>query len=77
MKYEYNTLYGTSAKKEKICAYCKWHRKNMTVRQVHKKDCLRKQCKYLKKLEHQWWIDREKKKELRQKRKEYINTFFE
>lgn len=77
MKEQYNVLYGGEANKERVCAYCKMHRKNLTVRQLHKKECLQKQCTHLQKYEHPFWEYREERKKLRQERKKRINGFFE
>lgn len=48
-----NCLYGTES--DNVCAYCRRHQKGMTVRQVRKKECLKKNCWYLVKYEqHEW-----------------------
>lgn len=50
-------LYGTES--NNVCAYCRKHKKGMTVRQVKAKQCLKKQCWYLQKYEqHSWWEQR-------------------
>lgn len=41
------------------CAYCKHHNCSLTVKQVKQKGCLKKQCWYLKKYDHEWWRQRE------------------
>ena len=52
------------------CAYCKLHRCGMTVKQMKKKECLKKQCRHLlKNEEHPIWIQRLRIKELRKMRK--------
>lgn len=33
-------MYGTES--DNVCAYCRRHQKGMTVRQVRKKECLKK-----------------------------------
>lgn len=53
-----NCLYGTES--DNVCAYCRRHQKGLTVRQVRKKECLKKQCYYLVKYEnHSWWQQRQ------------------
>lgn len=61
-------MYG--AESDNVCAYCKRHRKWMTVKQVKKKECLKKNCWYLVKYEdHDWWKQRKVMKEKRKARK--------
>lgn len=61
-------MYG--AESDNVCAYCRKHRKCMTVKQVKTKECLRKQCWYLVKYEeHSWWRQREIMKAKRKARK--------
>jgi hypothetical protein len=50
------------------CAYCKLHKCSLTVKQVRQKNCLGKQCWYLRKYpSHEWWKQREV---LKQKKKQ-------
>lgn len=61
------TLYDTCS--DNCCAYCKYHRCGVTVRQLRLKECLRKQCRHLQiNAEHQYWQQREIKKEKRNKK---------
>lgn len=63
-----NCLYGTES--DNVCAYCKRHQKGLTVRQVRKKECLKKNCWYLVKYEqHEWWNQRRLTKERRKANK--------
>lgn len=56
------------------CGYCKYHRANLTVRQMRTKECLQKQCRHLVKNEnHSYWKQREVMKAKRKARKEMIN----
>lgn len=51
-------LYGGES--TNVCAYCKRKGCYMTVKQLKKKECLRKNCHHLdKKEDHEWWKQRE------------------
>jgi hypothetical protein len=65
---KHKVLYGTYAKNP--CAYCRLKRVSLTVKQLKRKECLRKQCKWLSKYKHEYWDEREKIKALRKQRKE-------
>lgn len=61
-------MYG--AESDNVCAYCKKHRKGMTVKQVKTKECLKKNCWHLVKYEdHSWWKQRDVIKAKRKVRK--------
>lgn len=63
-----NCLYETES--DNVCAYCRRHQKGLTVRQVRKKECLKKNCWYLVKYEqHEWWNQRKLAKERRKANK--------
>lgn len=64
------TLYGGESKN--VCAYCKRKGCYMTVKQVKKKNCLKKECHHLDKKDHEWWIQRAL---LKQKRRNNVSTF--
>lgn len=67
-------LYGSTIPKERACAYCRRHCRHMTVKQVKKHECLKKQCWYLvKNEEHEWWHQRELTKQRRIARKNKNN----
>lgn len=54
----------------KPCAYCKLHHSTMSVKQVKHRECLRKQCFHMVKIEeHPWWKEREVMKQRRIERK--------
>ena len=58
------------------CAYCKLHHRSMTVKQMKKKECLKKQCWHLVKNEkHQIWKQREITKQRRKDRKSRTDTY--
>ncbi len=72
------TLYDTCS--DNCCAYCKYHRCGVTVRQLRLKECPRKQCRHLQiNTEHQYWQQREIKKEKKNRKKrlleQYANSF--
>lgn len=67
------TLYNCYS--DNCCAYCKLHGCYMTVKQMKKKECLKKQCYYLQKIEeHDIWRQRERAKRLRKERRVSINA---
>ena len=71
-----NGLYGSEFMECKACGFCKYHKCYLTVRQLKQHGCLQKQCKHLQKNEeHQYWHQREAKKQKRKKRKEDINNY--
>lgn len=56
---------------DNVAAYCVYHKRHMTVKQMRRKQCLQKQCECLKKNEeHQYWHQRELIKQKRIARKE-------
>ena len=62
------TLY--SGQSDNCCAYCKLHKCGMTVKQMRRKECLKKQCYHLEKNEeHAIWKQRETMKQKRKQRK--------
>ena len=65
-------LYNTYS--HNIAGYCKHHHCAMTVKQIKTKNCLGKNCWYLRKNEnHDWWKQREVMKQKRKDRKTSIN----
>lgn len=69
-------LYNTHS--DNVAGYCHnpEHPYAMTPRQITCKNCLGKQCGHLERNEaHQWWHQREVKKQKRKKRKENINNY--
>ena len=67
------TLYGTYS--NNVCAYCRLHNCAVTVKQLKKKECLKKECWHLEKNEqHQYWQQRERVKHLREERKQALRA---
>ena len=62
-----NTLYGCWS--ANTCAFCGYHKKALTPKQLKKHECLRKQCPALIKHEHPYWGLREDRKKKRVERK--------
>ena len=68
-------LYNSQS--DNIVAWCNYHNCGMTVKQMRCKECLQKQCRYLKKNEgHQFWVQHNLKKQKRRARKERLNMIF-
>ena len=58
------------------CAYCRYHKCNMTAKQMKAQNCLGKQCWYLVKNEdHPYWTQRAIMKQKRRDRKQMINDY--
>lgn len=69
-----DVLYGGQTEKCKCCGYCKKKGKYLTVKQMRKKECLGKQCKYLDKQEnHTFWKQRNKR--LQEKKQHRIDAY--
>jgi hypothetical protein len=56
-------LYGSQISRTKAVGYCKLHCAHLTVATLKQHECLKKNCSALKKHEHSYWIERERKKE--------------
>ena len=67
---KHKTLYGTVARSP--CAYCKKHNCALTWKQIKTRECLKKQCWYLKKYDHEVWKQRDLMKQ-RKKANKQIN----
>ena len=67
-------LFGTCS--NNVAAYCRRHRKNLTVKQMKCKDCLQKECWHLVKNEkHQYWRQRELIKQKKKSKKQMMNDY--
>lgn len=70
--WEDRTLYGTPLRKtdmRNVVGYCRKHRGYITANQIRRKECLKKQCHYLERVENPFWEEREKKKAEKKRRK--------
>lgn len=66
------TLYGTplsQADRRNVVAYCRKHRGYITVNQMRRKACLKKQCRYLDKVDNPYWQERAARRAAKKKRK--------
>lgn len=58
------TLYGTKSVCYRCIGYCNFHKAYVTHKQMKTKQCLQKNCNaFIKNANHQFWIEREQKKE--------------
>lgn len=65
-----------NTRSDNVAAYCRYHKCNMTVKQIRCKNCLGKNCWYLvRNEEHSWWKQRETMKKKRKDRKETLMNF--
>ena len=64
------TFYG--CRSANTCAFCAFHGKSLTPKQIKKRGCLGKECTALIRHEHPFWEMRDKKKQLRAARKERL-----
>lgn len=64
---ERKTLYGGIS--SNTCAYCGFHKRALTPKQLKKHECLFKQCPALIKHEHPYWDMREASRKKRAARK--------
>ena len=67
------TLHNTVARSP--CAYCKKKNVSLTWRQVKSKACLKKECWYLVKYDHEVWNQRNLKKQ-RKKENKHLDELF-
>ena len=61
------TLYGCES--SNTCAFCAFHGKALTPKQLKKHNCLSKGCTALIRHEHPYWAERENDKKVRKARK--------
>lgn len=61
-------------KRERIVAFCHYrpHSGALTVKNLKKHQCLNKQCPHLEKYEHDFWVEREKIKQLKKQKKALV-----
>ena len=61
---------------DNVAGWCTYHHCNLTVKQIKCKNCLGKQCRYLRKnANHNWWRQREVVKQKRKDRKERVYSY--
>lgn len=69
------TLYGGSS--SNTCAFCAFHKRALTPRQMKKHKCLSKGCTALIRAEHPLWEERERRKEQRKKRRRRLESLYQ
>lgn len=66
------TIYGGEPKNPP--AYCKFHHGYVTVSEMKRHECLKKQCGHLVKYDHPYWAQREETRRLRKERKNHYKA---
>lgn len=64
------TLYGGKIESTKAVAYCWHHHAYLTAKQLKKKRCLAKNCGAFRRVENQFWEQRDRKDRIKQMKKE-------
>lgn len=65
---KHTTLYNTVARSP--CAFCRKKNCSLTYHQVKAKECLKKNCWYLVKYDHEVWKQRDRAKEKKKANKQ-------
>lgn len=68
------TLYGGSS--SNTCAFCAFHKRALTPKQMKKHKCLAKGCTALVRAEHPLWVEREQRREVRKARKQRMEQAY-
>lgn len=66
------TLYGTplsQADMRNVVGFCHKHGGYITANQLRRKECLKKACRYLERIENKFWTEREEKKAAKKKKR--------
>lgn len=63
------SLYNTEITEKRAVGYCHRHHCYVTSTQLKQKECLSKQCYHLEKKDHEFWYQRELKKQRRKNKK--------
>lgn len=66
------SLYNTEIHERRCIGFCWHHHCYLSATQLRQKECLKKQCTYLEKYEHEFWKQRELKKIRRKNAKEGV-----
>jgi len=70
-----DTLYNSQS--SNCCGFCNYHRKAITVKQLHRKKCISKNCPHLIRYkEHPYWSYRAWKKNIKKKRRQEKKDYF-
>ena len=65
------TLFGTplrQADMRNVVGFCKKHKGYITANQLRRKECLKKGCRYLDKIENKFWTERAERKAAKKKK---------
>ena len=68
------TLYG--GRSSNTCAFCAYHGRALTPKQMQRHKCLAKECTALIRHEHPYWQEREEAKKVRRARKERLEQMY-
>lgn len=66
------TLYGTplsQADRRNVVGLCRRHGGYITINQLRRKECLKKQCKYLDRVDNPYWEERAAKRAAKKAKK--------
>lgn len=66
------TLYGTplsQADRRNVVGFCRRHGGYITINQLRRKECLKKQCKYLDRVDNPYWEERAAKRAAKKAKK--------
>ena len=67
------TLYGTplsQADRRNVVGFCRRHGGYITINQLRRKECLKKQCKYLDRVDNPYWEERAAKRAAKKAKKQ-------
>ena len=66
------TLYGTTLSqvdRRNVVGFCRRHGGYITINQLRRKECLKKQCKYLDRVDNPYWEERAAKRAAKKAKK--------
>ena len=59
---------------EKPCAYCRHYRRFLNVSLMRTHRCESRQCSYLKRLDHEYWVEKKRRKEKGKERRRKLEN---
>ena len=69
-----HSLYNTEISEKRCIGYCGRHHCYLSVPQLKRKECLKKQCTHLEKYEHEYWRQKELAKIKSKQRKKILGV---
>lgn len=63
------SLYNTEINERHAIGFCHKHKRYLSVTQLKRKECLKKQCNALERREHEFWRQRELMKQRKQEKR--------